>query len=115
MLGDSSTDDGHVKQGQPTRTSVADSKGRKMSAEMSANVASSIIHAGGKMLLRRKGSDTAELMKNEQVLESSDSESKFGGITNLASESTTFTSLGSTLSTDNIPYMDHTSSEEDAL
>lgn len=65
-----------------------------------------------KMLLRRKGSDTAELMRNEQVLACSDSDHKIGGITNLASESATFTSLGSASSAEEIPYMDNTSSSD---
>lgn len=79
------------------------------------NTGSEGFNLANKMLLKRKGSDTAELMRNEQALASSDSECKLGGITNLASETTTYTSLDSTPSLDNIPYIDHTSSSDDEI
>lgn len=71
----------------------------------------------GKVLMR-KGSDTAELVSNEQALACSDSDQRLGsiggGINNPGSGETTFTSIcSSTLSIDEIPYMDHTSSSGD--
>lgn len=68
-----------------------------------------------KRLLRRKGSDTVELMKNEQALANDDSDSKICGIMNMGSETTTFTSLDSSPSLDPIPYIDHTSSSDDDI
>lgn len=80
---------------------------RKTSIESDSERTTSTVKP--KRKLGRVGSDTVELMSNEHPLASSDSDYRM----NPASESTTYTSIGSSPSTEEIPYMDSSSGEAD--